>query len=140
MTGKSDPVAAAIDDARSFLDAMLQSDWQELHIARDDFELFIAREGGGPNPMFAQTDAPEAPAPMPAGKVTAITAPHVATIAWVAQAGANVAAGEAVARISVLDEEVELKADKAGRITSAEMQPGQLAEFGMTILQIAENP
>jgi biotin carboxyl carrier protein len=77
---------------------------------------------------------------MPAGKVTAITAPHVATIAWVAQAGANVAAGEAVARISVLDEEVELKADKAGRITSAEMQPGQLAEFGMTILQIAENP
>ncbi|MXP24696.1 hypothetical protein GRI39_01375 [Altererythrobacter indicus] len=138
MTGKSDPAAAAIDNARAFMDAMLQSDWLELHVATDDFELFIAREGGGPNPMFAGAELDEVPAPAAAAKASAITAPHVATLVWAAQPGTNVAAGEALARISVLDEETDITAARGGRVVAVDAAPGELVEFGMTILQIVE--
>lgn len=138
MSGETDPAAAALDDARSFMDALLQSDWQELHIARDDFELFIARDGGGPNPMFAEAAACEPPPAAATPQVSAITAQHVATIAWVAEPGSNVAAGKPLARLSVLDDETEIKATNDGRVVAVDVEAGELVEFGMTILQFAD--
>ncbi|VVT10532.1 biotin/lipoyl-containing protein [Erythrobacter sp. EC-HK427] len=138
MSGKNDPaVAAAIDDARAFIDAILASDWQELHISGDDFELFLARDGGGPNPMFTAIDSSASPASAATTQVTVIAAPHVATIAWVAEPGTVFAAGKPLARLSVLDEVTEIRASNDGRVAGVDVAVGELVEFGITILQIA---
>lgn len=141
MSAQEDQSRAAIDNARALLDSFLQSEWQELHIASaDGFELFIAREGGGPNPIFGVDEPTEGslPAPAPARSTVEIAAPHVATVAWVAKEGAAVASGDAVVRLSVLDEETELTTERGGRIAAVEVEEGQLVEFGTIVLRIAE--
>lgn len=138
MSVHNHEIAAAIDDARAFMDALLQSDWQELHIARNGFELFIARDGGGPNPMVEVAADDQADSPVAAASPVMISSPHVATVVWLAAQGDYVAAGEPVARLSVLDEEFEIKAGGSGRIRMVSAAPDQLVEFGLPLLQIIE--
>lgn len=129
------PIAAAIDDARALLDALLANDWRDAHVAVGDTEIFIARAGGRPNPMVA------APVPAPAhaaARGQAVTAPHVATLVSTAPLGASVDTGQAVATIRVLGDETAVLAPFAGRIAALSAAPGALLEFGMPIVLLGE--
>lgn len=137
MSSARDPAAAAIDDARALIDALLEHGWHETHVADGQTEIFVAREGGGPNPMRAPSDVPADDAGTPSERLVPVTAPHVATVAWIAQAGAIVAAGDVVARIEVLGEHEEIAAPTAGRVTAGAAEIGTLIEYGDDLLSIA---
>ena len=100
-------------------------------------EIFIARDGGRSNPMRAESSAPLQESAEPATRLEAVAAPHVATVAWLAQAGALVAAGDIVARIEVLEESEDVPAPVPGQVAEAVAQIGALVEYGETLLRIA---
>ena len=128
-------IKAAIDDARALLDALLASDWRDIHVETGGTEIFIAREGGGANPMRAS--------PEPAGEVSrkdkttlTVTAPHVATLVSVAAIGSVVTQGDTVATIVVLDEQEAVPAPVSGRVATVHVEEGALIEFKTPILDI----
>ena len=134
----SDEAKAAIDDARAFIDALLQSDWQELHIAHDDFELFIARDNGGPNPMFAGASVePATPRAVPTER-SEIAAPHVATVSWIASMGDFVGAGETAVRLSVLDDEHEVTCEDPSRVVEVLVSEGEMVEYGAPLVVLMQ--
>lgn len=138
MTEGKDPVVAAIDDARALMDALLANDWAQVHVAGDDFAIFIARADGGANPLLAATE-PEAPvAAATAAPVRTMTAPHVATLDWIAAVGDQIDPGQMLARLSVLDEPTELAAQGGGTVVRVYAVPGALVEYGAPLLDVAE--
>lgn len=136
-----DPIAAALDDARGLLDALLASDWKDAHVVAGATEIFIARDGGRANPMRAAPvaavvdAAPDAVAS--AAEEIAITAPHVATLVRTAVLGEHVAVGQVLATLSVLDAEEPLVAEQAGRVGMIQAEAGALLEFGTPILTLS---
>lgn len=141
MTTVKSPDETAIDNARALMDGLLKSDWKELHVASDGLEVFIARDGAGPNPMLGEViaAAPVGAVPPVASAVAKeITAPHVATLVSLVAEGTEVQAGDSVAVLSVLDEEEDLPAPAAGRVTGLLAKAGDLVEFGTPLLQIEE--
>ena len=133
MSDTRDEAALAVDDARALIDALLASQFQELHVRGESFEIFLAREGGGPNPMLAWVEEVPVEAAEPG---LSITAPHVATIVWIAAEGALPAAGDVLARLEVLGEESELRAAQAGRLARVLVRLGQLVEYGEPIAEL----
>ncbi|ASY44098.1 hypothetical protein CJD35_06260 [Sphingobium xenophagum] len=130
----------AITDARALLDTLVSSDWQELHVVSGETEIFIARAGGGFNPMrlgAAVADAELTAAPA-AGPETSVTAQHVATLVQVLPVGTDLKEGDILATIRVLDTEEAIPAPVAGRIASLSADVGSLVEYGMPILSIAQ--
>jgi len=130
----------AITDVRALLDTFISSDWQELHVVSGEIEIFIARAGGGANPMrlgtaVGDTELPAAPA---TGAETSVMAQHVATLVHVLPVGTDLKAGDTVATIRVLDTEEAIPAPVAGRIMSLSADVGALVEYGMPILSIAQ--
>lgn len=141
MTAESDPVLQAINNARALLDTLLSSQWREVHVVSGDTEIFLARNGGGANPM-------RAPAPV-AAPVTAIverdvasehivTAPHVATLVDTIPAGTAVAPGQKIGTIRVLDTLEAIEAPVAGTIARIEAADGDLLDYGTAVLVIAK--
>ncbi len=142
MTARKDPVVQAIDDARALLDTLLANDWQELHVVSGDTEIFLARNGGGANPMRAAPPAapvavPPPPSPAPASE-RSVTAPHVATLVDALPVGTRVAAGDRVATLHVLDDREDVAAPVAGTILRVDATPGALLDYGASLLVIAE--
>lgn len=138
MTAEKDPVIAAINDARALLDTLLTSGWQQLHVASGDMEIFLARDGGGTNPMRTVAPAPSVAAPAAqAGPETAVPVPHVATLEQALAVGTQVIAGQTVATVSVLDEQEDITATVTGTIVRMDAVPGALLEYGATLLSIA---
>lgn len=139
MTSQKDPVAAVIDDARALIDALLATDWAEVHVTGTDFAIFIARDGGCANPMRALPDFAAQPAAVPAGPFTTLSAAQVATVDWIAAVGDRLEPGQAVARLSVLDEPQDLTAQRGGTVVQVHAAPGDLVEFGMPLAEVAED-
>lgn len=127
---------AAINDARALLDALLASDWRDLHVTSGGTEIFIARAGGGANPMRASAE-PVVSAVKEAGTTSTVMAPHVATLVSVAQIGADLTQGDIAATIEVLGEEETVLAPVSGRVAMVHVEQGGLLEFKMPILEIA---
>jgi biotin carboxyl carrier protein len=130
----------AITDARALLDTLVSSAWQELHVVSGETEIFIARMGGGINPMRALTDSAEAATPVaPLERTeTRVTAQHVSTLVDTVPVGTDLRAGERVATIRVLDVEETITAPVAGRVVSLSADVGSLIEYGTPILSIAQ--
>ncbi len=138
MTAEKDPVIAAIDDARALLDTLLTSGWQQLHVASGDTEIFLARDGGGSNPMRAVAAAPVVAVPAAQdGPETAVPVPHVATFEQALAVGTEVVAGQTVATVRVLDAQEDITAPVSGTIVRVDAVPGALLEYGATLLSIA---
>lgn len=141
MTIEKSAEVAAIDNARALIDGMLASDWKELHIASDGLEIFIARNGAGPNPMLGGYAVAEPAASAPAEAPVAsrdITAPHVATLVSIVAVGTQVEAGAPLAVLSVLDEQENLAAPCAGRVVAHLAGTGDLVEFGTPLVRFEE--
>lgn len=149
MTIESDPATQAINDARALLDTLLASGWQELHVVSGDTEIFLARQGGGANPMRVAPAPVSVQAPVPTqaapGAVaiapaaeTVVTAPHVATLVDALAPGEAVKAGQTIATLRVLDETETVEAPVAGTIVRVEAAAGDLLDYGAPLLCIAE--
>lgn len=144
MSDVKDPFAAAIDDLRALMGSFLEGDWTETHVIDARGEIFIAREGGGPNPLLAAEyeaaydGADEGADPGASGTLRDIAAPHVATLVTVLAAGDRVAAGAELARLSVLDEEEPFLAPAAGVVAEVCVSPGALVEHGTILVRLRE--
>lgn len=124
-----------IDNARVLLAQLVRSDWRELHVRTPDGEIFIARDGGGPNPM-RQAAGAAAPLADDANLLT-VAAPHVADVAWLLPVGATVAAGGVVARLDLLGETVEVSAGEAGTVARWFATVGDCVEYDAPLVGIA---
>lgn len=138
MTLEIKSVAAVIDDARALMDALLANDWSEVHVTGNDFEIFIAREGGGANPMLDPDLGDGQNEAVAAGPARTLSAPHVATVEWVAAVGVRLEVGQTVVRLSVLDEVSELPAVAGCTVVRVHAVPGQMVEFGAPLVDVAE--
>lgn len=144
MSDVKDPFAAAIDDLRALMGSFLEGDWTETHVIDARGEIFIAREGGGPNPLLAAEyeeayeSADDGFDPGVTGALRDIAAPHVATLVTVLAVGDRVAVGAELARLSVLDEEEPFLAPWAGVVAEVCVSPGALVEHGTILVRLRE--
>ena len=147
MTSKTDPADQAINDARALLQTLMASDWREVHVRSGEAEIFIAREGGGANPMrepapvapAASVAAPTGAAQARTGSDTFVTAPHVATLMETLPVGMVVVVGQTVATLRVLDDTETVEAPVAGTIAGVSAAAGDLLDFKAPILSIAQS-
>lgn len=116
-----------IENTRALLRLFEQSGRRDLYLRTGDYRLFIARNDGGENPMRAERAATDA---------SQLTAPHVATLEWTAAVGTMLSTGDPVARLSLLDEIIELQSEHAGAVSSIDAETGQLLEYGDAILTL----
>ena len=127
-----------VDNARVLLAQFARSDWRELHVHTPDGEIFIARAGGGANPMLrpAAGEAALPPVAADAALVT-IAAPHVATVAWILAPGSPVGVGTVVARLDLLGETVEVSSAGAGVVAARHVADGDFVEYDAPLLAIS---
>lgn len=129
-----------ITDTRALLRLFRQSGYADIHLRSGDYELFVATLGGGANPLHASV-AVEA-APLPAILVEAakaeqlVSAPHIASFVSALAVGSAVAAGDAVARIELLGEPIDLCADQPGLVTEVLAEPGALIEYAAPLVRL----
>lgn len=144
MTDIKDPFEAAVDDLRALMTSFLDGDWSETHVIDARGEIFIAREGGGPNPLLREIAdgydfADCAGSARASGALRDIAAPHVATLVSIVAPGAQVAAGAELARLSVLDEEETLLSPVAGEVVEVCTALGALVEHGTILIRLRES-
>lgn len=120
----------AINDARALLDALLASDCHDIHVRSGDTEIFIAREGGRSNPMLS---APVASSAATSAYERTVTAPHVATVVSIAAGGTRLSAGDRLAVLDLLGEEVQVLAATAGVVGRHLADAGDLVEHDMPL-------
>ncbi|MFN3817712.1 hypothetical protein [Blastomonas sp.] len=130
-------MSTLVSDTRALMRMFVQSSYRDLYVRSGDVSVFIARDGGGANPMIATARiAPAADGVTHIATTWQLTAPHVATLIWTAAEGDVVEHGTTIARIALLDEEIALTADAAGTVQAAQALPGALIEFGDVILTV----
>jgi biotin carboxyl carrier protein len=134
MTGAS-KAEAAVDDARALLDALVTSDWQDMHVVAGGTEIFIAKTAGRANPM-REALASIAPELSASTETHDVRAPHVATFVGAVSIGSRVAAGDRVATLRVLDDEQELLADASGTVVGHPAVAGALLDFGASVVTL----
>jgi biotin carboxyl carrier protein len=135
MSGHPDPALGAVGNARALLAALLAGGWREMHIVSGGFEIFVAADGAGYNPMRA----PSAAEPVQdAAPQMSVNAPHVATLVAVAPRGTRVAKGETLATLSVLDDDIAVLAPAAGTVGLPRAAIGALVEFDQPLVGLYE--
>lgn len=144
MSDVKDPFEAAVDDLRALMTSFLDGDWTETHVIDARGEIFIARKGGGPNPLLGEIadsyDAPEDAIDVPAaGALRDLVAPHVATLVSIVARGVQVTAGAELARLSVLDKEEAFLAPSDGKVAEVCAAPGALVEHGTILIRLRES-
>lgn len=137
MTETCPHVRAAIADARALLETFQAGDLASSYVRVRDTEVFIARGASEPNPM----QRARGPEPLTSGapveySTSEVTAPHIATIAWIAAAGTVVRQGEVIVRLMVLDESIEMLSPQPGRVSSVVAEASSMVEFGQAILTL----
>jgi biotin carboxyl carrier protein len=122
-----------ISDTRALLRIFEKADYRDLHLRLDGYTVFFAKSGGGANPMHNRV------APFLARSTSSYTiaAPHIASLASVLPTGSIVAVGDVVARLSLLDEFIDVTADQAGTVEAVSAEVGDLLEYGSQILELA---
>jgi biotin carboxyl carrier protein len=127
-------VRSLVNDARVLLAQLRRSQWGELHVRTPQGEIFIARHGGGPNPMRrVATDAAESTAPE-AGHV--VRAPHVGTVLAALPVRTAVAIDMIVCRLAVLGEVIEVSSPHAGVVGEVFVMEGALVEYESPLVTV----
>lgn len=131
-----------ITDTRALLRLFRQSGYADIHLRSGDYELFVATPGGGANPLHAPVVVEAAPVPLSALPVEAakaeqlVSAPHIASFLSALAVGSAVTAGDAVARIELLGEPIDLCADQPGLVTEVLAEPGALIEYAAPLVRL----
>lgn len=125
----------AINNARALLEAMVAGGWEQVCITGPEGDYFLARDAGTANPLLSPGEAPVQP--VVESTPLAVSAPHVGTVTWLTPVGQTVAEGAVVARLAVLDEEIEVLAASAGTVADHCVKIDDLAQFGTPLLVLA---
>lgn len=133
-----------VSDTRAFLRLFRQSGARDMHLRFGDYEAFFARTDGGADPMRAAAPeavaepAPVAPVPVaaPAAGDVTVTAPHIASFVSALAVGSEVRAGDPVARIELLGEEIAVPADRAGIVAEVMAEAGALVEYSAPLVRL----
>lgn len=131
-----------ITDTRALLRLFRQSGYADIHLRLGDYKLFVARPGGGANPLHAPIAVEPASVPLSAAPVEAarveqlVSAPHIASFVSALAVGTAVGAGDAVARIELLGEPIDLCADQPGLVTEILAEPGALIEYAAPLVRL----
>jgi biotin carboxyl carrier protein len=132
---------SAIADLRGLLFLVERSDWREFYLRTGDWSVFMARPGGGVDPMMSGAAVVEA-APTVEAPVaimappTTISAPHIATFVSALPVGSEVGLGAALARIELLGETIDVTSESAGFVAAILAEPGALVEYGQPLVEI----
>jgi acetyl-CoA carboxylase biotin carboxyl carrier protein len=113
------------------------ADWRDLYVRTAHYTLFIAKAGGAPNPMLDAAAKSATAAVAEQGAEYTIAAPHVGTVASIAQVGEEIEYGSSVIRLALLGETVEVRSEHAGVVTDVLAQPGDLVQYDTSLLRIA---
>lgn len=134
----------AVENARALLRLFRQSNARDMHVRVGDFAMFIARPNGGPNPMKGGRVHPSAiaavdlavPSGVEARKGDVLLAPHVASLVSALPVGTAVEPGQALARIELLGEVIDLEAEVSGFIETVFAADGDLLDYATPILKL----
>ena len=139
MTKDATSLQRAIEDARALLGTVCAGNLKEAYVASGETEIFIAREAGRPNPMrhagFASARKPETSS---AG--TLVAAPHVATVIFLGDLGANFGKDAPMVKLRVLDDTIDINAPKPGCVVETHVELGEFVEFGAPLVTFLEDP
>jgi biotin carboxyl carrier protein len=130
-----------VTDTRALLRLFRQSGYGDIHLRLDAYELFISRTGGSANPLREPVAVPDVPS-QPEGLVQTaatshlVSAPHLASFVSAPDVGSAVAIGDAIARIELLGEPIDLLADHAGYVTEVLAAPGALVEYAAPLVRL----
>lgn len=126
-----------IREMRALLVQFAHSSLQDLYFRKGDWSVFLARPGGGANPMAAGDvpDEIQGIADVPPSLI-ALRAPHLGLFEPACAEGESVSAGAVIGTIDVLGRKTDVVADKAGRIAHVLVPANDLVEFGEPLVQI----
>ena len=129
----------AVEDVRALLAELVAIGASSLHVATSEVEVFITRRSE-PNPMLARQPEPATDPRAVDRPEHTVTAPHVATVDWVAGVGVALGAGQPLARLRVLDRVEEVPCGAAAIVVQVNAAVGSLVEYGQGLVTIAETP
>lgn len=116
-----------VDEIRALLREFTRSSRRELSGSAGEWELYLAREGAGPNPLNARIVGSDAPA-------IAVSASHLGIFSARLSNGSSVRPGEEIGVLTVLDRETSVTSADAGRIEFC--MPDGLAEYGAELARV----
>lgn len=129
-------MSAPIHEIRALLLQFERSDLKDLYYRSPQWSVFMARPGGGANPLLAAIAGAE-PAASPAPAALAPeTAPHLGLFAPRCAVGEVVEAGAVVAVIDVLGRKTDVVARTAGRVRALRAGADALVEYGDVLVEL----
>ena len=126
-----------IREMRAMILQFEHSPLKDLYFRRGDWAVFLARPGGGANPMLAADDDAAAPivAAVAAPRVL-LSAPHLGLFEPACAAGDTVAAGALLGTIDVLGRRTDVLAQVSGRIAEVLVAANDLVEYGAALIEM----
>jgi biotin carboxyl carrier protein len=112
------------------LRSFVRSDWRAAQVRAGDLEVWFSRDAA------LRPEGSVAPAEAPA-IIAELKAPHLGTLAWLANPGTEIAAGAEYGRLRVLDEERVLLAESGGVVAEHCRAAGDLIEFGEPLVALS---
>lgn len=129
-------MSETIDDVRAILRDFRASPWRDLFVKSNDWQLFLAKPGGGPNPLQAVACMPDDEEAIAAG--VCATAPHAGVFVPQVQAQQTVSQGDLLGSVRVLDRETPILADAPGVIQWLRAE-GTFVEFANELVRIEQS-
>lgn len=125
-------------EARALLFQFIRSSLKAIHVASPGLEFACTRDAAISLSSLTRTRAAKSGRSTELESAdhleTIVRMPHLATVEWLAQVGSVVRKGDAVARLRLLDESIELKSEVAGAVVSHHARSGTLVEFDKPLI------
>jgi biotin carboxyl carrier protein len=125
-----------VDEIRAILRDFRQSPWLDLRVRSADWQIFMAKPGGKPNPLLDATQAESAGEVDTAAATVPVSAPHLGLFTRSVEAGAQVAAGDSLGVLNVLDRATPVVAESAGVVQAVFFEDGDLVEYGEVLVAL----
>lgn len=123
-------MSSPTQELRALLRSFNSSQWLDLFVRSADWQLFMSKPGGRPNPLLSE------PGVEISGQEISVTAPHLGIFSPRVRAGAVVKAEDEIAVLKVLDRETSVLAGHDGTITEMCDDDGKLIEFGQPLASL----
>jgi len=128
-------MTSPIRDIRAMLLQFERSSLKDLYFRSPEWALFLARPGGGTNPLLALEQDDEAP-PVAAVEMLVARAPHLGLFEPLCAAGDAIAIGDLLGLIDVLGRKTQVLSTAAGRVSAVRVAANDLVEFGDGLVEI----
>lgn len=119
-----------LHEVRALLRTFANSDWRAAQVRTSDLEVWFSRDAA----LRPEGNAASAEA---LAIVAELKAPHLGTLAWLADPGTAIAAGAEYGSLRVLDEERALVAESGGVVARHRRAAGDLVEFGEPLVALS---